>query len=827
MKANTLPVLEVLPELCQSLVTRHVILVAPPGSGKTTGVPPALLDEAWLAGKKILLLEPRRLAARAAARRMSFLQGEAVGETIGYRTRLDSKVSSATRIEVITEGILVRRLQSDPELSGVGLVVFDEFHERTLTADLGLALSLDLCQLRPDLRLLVMSATLESRELHSLIDNSTVIQSQGSSYPVQVQHTHPIADSFAIARVTATAVLYGLQEHGGDILVFLPGVGEIKTCQRILQDSDTGCSLLPLYGNLSAREQDLAIAVNSGTGRRIILSTPIAETSLTIEGISIVVDSGFARRPRFDPATGLNRLQTVRISKSSARQRQGRAGRLGPGVCYRLWDKNTDHSLQEFSPPEISLSDLSSLVLDLALWGVTDPKELQWLTLPPAGNWTRAQKLLQTLSALDEQGRISKEGRKLVKLPLHPRLGHMLLQAKKQKLGATACVLAAILSERDIFAGKRNFTDLGERVRLFTQKSNRQVDRSLFQRIQRQAGQWKRQLGCPEKETLRPNECGQLLVFAFPDRIGVLRKNSRDHYLMANGRGAVVPPGDLLAGSPLLIFPHLDAGKKEGKVFLAADLHLSDLKRLHPGLLSQRDEMRWNDARTHITMRRNCHLGKAVVESSPLQEIDYEALLTVFLEGVQQAGISSLPWNKEAKSLQTRVESLRFWGVDTLPDLSDSALLEDMQWLAPYCTRMSRLSQLRQLKLHAILLSLLSWKKQKEVERLAPERFTVASGSSVQLEYIPGNAPILAVRLQELFGQTETPTVCNGRIAVLLHLLSPARRPVQVTDDLHSFWQNTYPEIKKELSGRYPKHHWPDDPLIAQATSRCKPRKNK
>ncbi|MBU0946974.1 MAG: ATP-dependent helicase HrpB [Proteobacteria bacterium] len=823
-----LPVLTVLPELRQSLRKGHVLLSAPPGSGKTTAVPPALLQESWLTDKNIILLEPRRLAARAAARRMSFLQGEAVGQGIGYRTRLDSKVSAATRIEVVTEGILTRRLQRDPELQGVGLVIFDEFHERNLQADLGLALCLDLCILRPDLRILVMSATLDCRELLSIMENCRLIEAHGRSFPVQLCHLHPIFDPFSIARLTVRAILHALDHDRGDILAFLPGAGEIKACQKLLVAAETNCSILPLYGNLSSRDQDLAITPSANGLQRIILSTPIAETSLTIEGISIVVDSGFARRPRFDPATGLDRLEMVRISRASAEQRRGRAGRLGPGICYRLWDTNIEHSLQDFSPPEISLSDLSALVLDLALWGVLDPRELQWLTLPPEGAWQMAKILLQSLSALDEEGRITNAGRKLAHLPLHPRLGHMLLQAKKQGLGATACLLAAILSERDTYRGKNSLTDIGERLRFFTGRESNdsatEFDRVLCQRIGHQAKQWQNFLGCSGGEEIRADECGQLLAFAFPDRIGVLREQSRDRYLMAGGRGAILPPGDLLAGNRLLIFPHLDAGKGEGKVYLAAPLSLDELKAFHPHLLCEMKEMQWDDSGSHITLRQNSYLGKAVVESSPLTVIDYDQLLALFLQGIQRRGVSCLPWSNKARCLQARIESLRFWKIGTWPDFSDTGLLNDLQWLAPYCLKMRRLNQLAQLDLHSILLSLLPWNKQKEMERLVPERFPVASGSQIKLDYSPGQSPVLAVRLQELFGQTETPAICNGRIPVLLHLLSPARRPVQVTSDLVSFWHNTYPQVRKELAGRYPKHYWPDDPLLAMATTRCKPR---
>lgn len=512
MISTDLPVLTVLSELRESLNKGHVLLSAPPGSGKTTAVPPALLDESWLEDQNIILLEPRRLAARAAARRMSFLRGESVGQVVGYRTKLDSKVSAATRIEVVTEGILTRRLQRDPELEGVGLVIFDEFHERNLQADLGLALCLDLCILRPDLRILVMSATLDCKELSSIMGNCRVIQASGRSFPVDIYYTHTIPDFFSISRITVRAILFALQQNSGDILVFLPGAGEIKTCQKLLLEADTNCSILPLYGNLSVQDQDLAITPSTKGLRRIILSTPIAETSLTIEGITIVVDSGFARRPRFNPTTGLNRLETVRISKASAEQRRGRAGRLGPGICYRLWDKNIDHSLQEFSPPEITLSDLSSLVLDLALWGVTDPKELQWLTLPPNGAWLRAKSLLQSLSALDEDGRITTLGRKLATLPLHPRLAHMLMHAKKQGQGATGCILAALLSERDICRGRNSCTDLGERVKFFTKQDENyaetKFDRGLCRRIARQAGQWQKILGCPSGEKSERTNAG-------------------------------------------------------------------------------------------------------------------------------------------------------------------------------------------------------------------------------------------------------------------------------------------------------------------------------
>ena len=827
-----LPVFEVLPLLQKALAAGSAVLTAPTGSGKTTAVPLALLDEPWLAGKKILILEPRRLATRAAAHRMSYLLGEAVGLSVGYRVRMDHRVSQDTRIEVVTEGILTRKIQSDPELADTGLIIFDEFHERNLQADLGLALCLDLMALRDDLRLLIMSATLDTAPLAALLGDVPVIGGHGKSYPVSLHYLPPATPTTPVVDNALRGIVHAYHQEEGDILCFLPGRGEIhRVLQRLQDNQDVVATILPLYGDLSHREQDRVLQPPVPGQRRIILATPIAETSLTLDGITCVVDTGFVRRPHYNPATGLSSLKTVRISRSSAEQRRGRAGRTAPGCCYRLWDSYTDDCLLPQTPPEILTADLCQLVLELALWGVTRPDELRWLDPPNPGHWQAAVDFLQTIGGLTPRGQITDRGRELAALPLHPRLATMLLCARPRGLGRTACLLAALLSERDILKGKNRSCDLQERLETLSHiqdntksRIGAAYDRKLCRKICTLAKKWQKLLHISTKEPLVPEQCGNLVAFGYPDRLAVKKAGNQGLYQLANGRAALLPQGDLLQGLPLLVIPHLDGGSATGRIHQAAPLSPEDLHRNHPHLLQTRENIVWDNQQQKVTATLDTSIGKALLTRQPLQRIDQEIRHQVFLKGVGQQEAHIFPWSKESRQTQARIESMRFWHDGGWPDVASTTLMRDLAWLAPYVSSMSRLSQLKNLNMNTILLSMLTWQQQQQLSAQAPTHLQVASGSRLPLNYTPGEPPVLAVRIQELYGQSTSPTILHGRVTVILHLLSPARRPVQITTDLASFWRTSYPEVKKELAGRYPKHYWPDDPLHAQATATTKKR---
>lgn len=822
-----LPVVAVLDRLQQSLAAGHVVLSAPTGSGKTTLTPLALLNSLAFSGKRIVMLEPRRIAARAAAVRMSHMLGETVGTTVGYRTRVESRISASTRLEVVTEGILIRRLQHDPELAGVGLVIFDEFHERSLQADLGLALCLDLIELRDDLRLLIMSATLEAAPICTLLGDALHISASGRSYPVTIEHLPPRNQNSPLASQVAYGVLHAYQTLTGDILAFLPGTGDIHRCRQLLTEALPEAHILPLYGNLSHKEQD-RIFRRDDDRRRIILATPIAETSLTIENITAVVDSGFYRRPVYDHGSGLSRLTTFRISKSSADQRAGRAGRLGPGRCFRLWSKEVEHSLLFQTPPEMIGAELSSLVLELALWGVTDPSQLRWLDPPRPSAWQTAVQLLQSLALVDGTGHITALGRRVATLPMHPRLGVMLVKGATLGLPWTASLTAAILTERDIIKDRDSSADLAERVRLlarFAEKSAdlpSHLDRGHCRRLVEYANGWLAVLASPKEPRLALHELGNLLAFGYPDRIALLRSGSANRYQLASGTGAELLPTDSLCGTELLVAPLLDARQGDGRIFMAAPLSENDLNTCHPYLVREVDAIVWDSRERRVKTEKETRLGAIVLRRKLLSHPDPEQVNRIFLEGVRQSGPDELPWSREAREIQARICALAHWQPGDWPDLADTALMKDLSWLAPYCHDMRNLERLRDLDLKTILLSRLNWEQQQLLEKLAPSHLLVPSGSRIRLIYTPGELPVLAARLQELFGLTDTPRIVNGQVPILLHLLSPAGRPMQITSDLHSFWTTTYPEVRKELAGRYPKHYWPEDPFTATATSRTK-----
>lgn len=830
---SELPIESLLPQLRRTLArTRNVVLQAPPGAGKTTRVPIALLDEPWLAGRKLVMLEPRRLAARAAARYMAHSLGEDVGATVGYRVRMDSKVSTRTRIEVVTEGVLTRMLQNDPALSEYAAVIFDEFHERSLNADLGLALSLEAqAALRDDLRLLVMSATLDGAAVANLLEDASVLTSEGRSFPVAV-HYAPPAPHARLEAHTARTVQRVLQHEPGGVLVFLPGVGEIRRTLELLQDRPPPDVLLtPLFGELGAAEQDRAIAPAPAGRRKVVLATAIAETSLTIEGVRVVVDAGFARLPRFDPRSGMARLETLRVSRAAAEQRRGRAGRLEPGVCCRLWRET--EVLAEQATPEILAADLAPLALELAQWGVRDPAQLRWLDAPPAAAYAQARDLLRELEALDAAGRITAHGRELLALPLHPRLAHMLVRGRTLGLGVAACDLAALLSERDLLQRGREAPEADIRLRLallrrdadFAPGSRVSVQQGRIAALRRTADDLRRRLGIAAQDGSL-EDAGRLLALAYPDRIAQRRGTGGNRYRLANGKGALLPEHDPLAGAEYLAAAQLDGAAREARIFLAAPLARGVLESGFASRIAQHDAVAWDTQQQAVMARRQRRLGALVLDDRPLPDPDPATVTAALLAGIRQAGLPVLPWTDQLRAWQARVQFLRRIEGTRWPDVGDEHLLATLEdWLAPFLGGMSRLTHLQKLPLQAALHSLLPYELQRGLETHAPTHVAVPSGSRIAVDY-SADPPVLAVRLQEMFGMRETPRLAGGRVPVLLHLLSPARRPVQVTRDLAGFWRNTYHEVKKDLRGRYPKHHWPDDPLQAEATRRAKPRKS-
>ena len=821
-----LPIHEILPALQQALNSSpNVVLQAPPGAGKTTVVPLALLHEPWLKGRKIVMLEPRRLAARAAARFMAQSIGEEVGQTVGYRVRLESRIGPRTRIEVVTEGVLSRMLQHDPALESVGLVIFDEFHERSLQADLGLALCLESqAALRDDLKLLVMSATLDGEAVARLLGAAPVITSEGRSYPVTIRYAATsargrVAD--AQSELLAT-ILRGLQEESGSMLVFLPGAGEIRRIEQALQGQRLGDGVIiaPLYGTLTTIEQDRAISPAPAGKRKIVLATNIAETSLTIEGIRIVIDTGLMREPRFDPGSGMTRLESVTISQASAEQRAGRAGRIEPGVCYRLWSEG--RHLIPFNIPEIASADLAPLALELAQWGVADAAAMSWLTQPPAAALAQGRELLQRLGALDEKGVISEHGRQMAELPMHPRLAHMVLKGKGIGAGSLACEVAALLGERDILRGVRDDADIYVRVRALRSGVGDNVDRGAVKRLQQVARQWQLNIKSAASDDL--HQLGLLVAWAYPDRIGQCRGDAGHRYLLSNGRGAALQERDPLAGSEFIVAAQLEGGEGNARIYLAAALERAQLEEQFADQIKRIERVEWDGREARVRASREVRLGALVLEERLLERPDPEEIATAMVQGIREMGLNCLPWDKQSESWRQRVQFLHRHAPDEWPDLSDEALLQTLEeWLQPFLTGMSRRDHLQRLDLLIALNTFLPWEKQRQIDEQAPTHLTVPTGSRIALDY-SNDPPVLAVRLQEMFGATETPRVANGKVAVLLHLLSPAQRPVQVTQDLAGFWRSSYFDVKKDMKGRYPKHYWPDDPLQAEPTRRAKPK---
>jgi ATP-dependent helicase HrpB len=828
-----LPIHDVLPELRAGLAAGHAVLAAPPGSGKTTVVPLALLDESWLGGGRIVMLEPRRLAARAAAARMAELDGTPVGDTVGYQVRFDRRNSPRTRVEVLTEGVLTRRLQSDPELRGAGLVIFDEFHERSIHADLALALCLDVARnLRDDLRILVMSATLETARVAALLGDAPVVRGAGRQYPVELRYLERPAAGPLVALVERVA-RRALAEQMGDLLVFLPGGGEIRALADKLGDR-SDVVVAPLYGDLPKEAQDAAIRPRADGHRRVVLATDIAETSLTIDGVSTVIDSGYCRQPRFDPNSGLSRLETLRISRASAEQRAGRAGRQGPGVCYRLWTEAQQRELAERAEPEIRVADLGPLALELLRWGVGDPAGLAWLDPPPAGHWAQALDGLRELGLTDAAGQLTPLGRAVADLGTQPRLGVLLVEGRARGVPALAADLVALLEERDPLRGRGAMPSSDLELRLHALADARAgaasagADPGQLRRIERTARHWSRALDRRlEQGPAGPvPSTGGLVSLAYPDRIGRRRCTTGGRYLLASGRGAMLPDADPLANAELIVAPQLDAGQAEGRIHLAAALSADELRVLHGARVTTVQQVIWDAGRGMVRAEAVERLGALTLAARPLPAPDPAAVAAALCGGIRAAGIGALNWTAPARQLQARVAFLRRHDpAGDWPDFGDDALRNGLEeWLGPWLAGMTRLEDIRRLDLVEVLQGRLGWQRRQRLDRLAPEHLQVPSGARRRLDYT-ADPPVLAVKLQEMFGLTDTPRVCEGRVPVMLHLLSPAQRPVQVTQDLAGFWARGYPEVRKELRGRYPKPPWPDDPWNALPTARTKPRR--
>lgn len=818
---SDLPIEAALPALLAALAAGPAaVLVAPPGAGKTARVPLALLEAPWRGDGRILMLEPRRLAARASAARMAATLREEVGATVGYRVRMDAKVTKKTRIEVVTEGVFTRMILDDPELSGVAAVLFDEFHERSLDGDLGLALALDAqAALRPDLRILVMSATLDGARVRDLLGRAELVTSEGRAFPVETRHL-PRRPEGRLEADVASAVTQALAADPGSALVFLPGQAEIRRTLEALQGRVAAdVDLAPLYGALTPAEQDRAIRPAAPGRRKVVLATSIAETSLTIEGVRIVVDAGLSRVPRYEPDTGLTRLETVRVSRASADQRRGRAGRVEPGVCWRLWPEPATAALAAFDRPEILEADLANLVLDLAEWGVISPDGLAFLDPPPKPAWDEAVELLKELDALDADGRLTAAGRALRCLPLHPRLAHMVVRAAAGGAGRLAAEIAAVVSERGLGGSS---IDLEERVRRL------RADRApRAEEAKRLAARWASLAGegrGGEAFDRGLSDCGRILALAYPDRLAQAR-GAPGTFRLANGRGGRLEPHEALAREPFLAVAEMQGAARDARILLAAPIALSDVEADFAAHVVEADEVRFDAAAARVKARRTRRLHALVLSEKPIEKPDAEAVSRALMGAVRLTGLASLPWNRAALRLRHRVEYCRRAGIAGLPDVSDDTLTATLEdWLAPRVLGRTAPADIREGDVFDGLDGLLDWSARQKLDAEAPTHFTAPTGSHVPIDYEVENGPAISIRVQELFGLARHPAICDGRVALLVELLSPAHRPIQLTRDLPGFWKGSWRDVKVEMKGRYPRHPWPDDPLEAPPTTRAKPR---
>ena len=802
------PVDDIIPDLKAALSSRpSAILVAEPGAGKTTRVPLALLNEPWLAGKKIVMLEPRRLAARAAASRMAQTLDQKLGETVGYTVRLERKVSAATRIEVVTEGILLRRLQQDAELADIGLVIFDEFHERNLDGDLSLALCLDVQRgLRDDLKFLIMSATLDTESLSSFLDGAPILNAKGRMFPVSIKYLDKTSRQSVVADAVK-AVHLALHDVNGSLLVFLPGEGEIRRVEQALIDSvPPHTDVRPLYGAMTLADQDAAIKPSEPGRRKIVLATTIAETSLTIDGVEAVIDCGFKRAPRFDPASGMTSLGTIRVSQASAEQRKGRAGRVGPGVCYRLWPESEMRALAFHDEPEIRIADLTSLALELAAWGTSD---VPWLEAPPVASFAQAQDVLKKLGALDSAGAITPHGKAMARLPLHPRLSHMVIAGKALGAGALAADIAAMISERD---GLPRDTSVDVETRLM------HVRGGVRERMKQVARQIKDSAGITDD--VADVSHGVLLALAYPDRIAQ-RRGALGRFRMASGAGAIVAEHDHLAKADWIAVGLLDGSQVDAKVHLAAVITRTEIETHFKSQIVESAGVFWDAKAQVVSASRSVKLGALVLEERPLATPEPEAVAFAMAQGVRVMGLVSLPWSDAAKMFRSRITFLnRVLPDGGWPNFSDSTLLGGLEgWLLPYLAGISRKSHLERLDMLAILRSLVPHEKLSNIEKLAPARMEVPGGGHYQIDYDVDGDPVLRVRLQEMFGMKTAPQIADGKARLKIELLSPGGKPVAITQSLETFWVNAYPDVRKDMRGRYPKHLWPEDPTTVTAVA--------
>ncbi len=807
-----LPIDDALPALRAALEAGpYAVLVAPPGAGKTTRVPLALLDAPWRADRRIIMLEPRRLAARAAAGQMARLLGENVGETVGYRVRMDSKISGRTRVEIATEGVFTRMLLDDPELTGTAAVLFDEFHERSLDGDLGLALALDAAALRPDLRILVMSATIDGARVARLLHDAPVIESLGRAFPVETLYREPDALQRLDDQVTA-AVLAALREHEGSALVFLPGQGEItRVAERLASRVAGNVDIAPLYGQLAPAEQDRAIRPAEPSRRKVVLATSIAETSLTIDGVRIVVDSGFRRIPVYEPGTGLTTLATARVSRAGADQRRGRAGRTSPGIAIRLWNEGQNSALEAFDTPEILAADLAGFALDLANWGVTDPKALPFLDPPPAPAWNEAVALLKSLDAIDDAGRITGHGKSLSRLALHPRLAHMIVSAEGDS--DTAAELAVLMTERGLGGDS---VDMSHRLDRFRSDRSKRADeaRSLARRWSKLSGQ----------QTTGKTAASLHLARAFPDRIAQ-SAGPRGKFRLANGRQASLDQTEALASAQYLVVTDMTGTAANGRIRSAVEIDRTTIEELYAHHITEAENLSFDVQSGSVRARKTRQLNALRLSDEPIAISNPEAAAHLLAQAAARTGLDSLPWSRDQKAWRARANFLRFTIGDDWPDLTAEALASTVdQWLAPALFGLTKLNEINGEHLRTALDLLLPYPRRQEIEALLPSHFTAPTGNAVPIDYTAEGGPAIEIRVQELFGLTRHPTIANGRIRLILILLSPAHRPIQTTRDLTGFWAGSWADVAKELKGRYPRHPWPDEPARAAPTARAKPR---